>query len=178
MSVDTNALLIGAPSPEEIGAALRAAGMEDLSVAPGGSDGKSFWVIYAQPPKGTRRSMFLMPNYAGEVSGFGDVRDLTLCNLGAIAGSVETMEALSRYFGGYVRDNDSDSSEWRAVEKTGSAPDVPPLDRLRIDLFAAVGSKRGLLLAALADEPDVLEAVMEAFDGYRAARAASPAPGR
>lgn len=176
MSVDTKALLIGAPSPEEVGAALRAAGLEDLTVHPSGAEGSSFWVTYAQPPRGKRRSMFVMPNYAGEVAGFGDVRDLTLCNLGADPAAVEAMEALAKRFGGYVLDDDS-KSEWRTVEKTGSEPEIPALDRLRIALFEAAGSQRGVILAALADEPDVLEAVMDAFDAYRAERQDVPTPG-
>jgi len=176
MSVNTKALLIGAPSPEEVGAALRAAGMDDLTVHTPGSEGSSFWVSYAQPPRGKRRSMFVMPSYSGEVAGFGDVRDLTLCSLGADPAAVEAMEALSKRFGGYVLDDDS-KDEWRAVEKTGANPEIPPLDRLRIALFEAAGSQRGVSLAALADEPEVLEAVMEAFDAYRAERQDAPTPG-
>lgn len=177
MSVDTKALLIGAPSPEEIGAALRAAGLDDLSVHPTGSEGTSFWVTYAQPPRGKRRSMFVMPNYMGEIAGFGDVRDLTLCNLGADPEAVTAMEHLAKHFGGYVLDNDS-TGEWRPVEKSGNTPDLPPIDRLRIALFQAVGAKMGPAFAALADEPEVLEAVMDAFDRYRDETKAAPAPGR
>ncbi len=172
MSIDTSAIVFGAPGAEEIAAAIRTAFNVEVHVE---TDGDEFFRIRfsepggGQPGQPSSRNMHVFPNMHTKTRDHKDIYtgEYTYCSLGCWGQSVEIMEAIASRFGGYVLDNDMHEN-WRKVEANPeTAPELSDEDVLRIELADIAGPKFGTALAALVDEPEKLEKIMEAYSRYK-----------
>lgn len=174
MSVDTKVILYGAPSAEEVAAAIRSAFSIEAAVTTTSVD-EMFHVTFPDPAGRlagyvSNRSLSVFPDDSSS-----DDRDVysgrrTLCMLGASGGAVMVADALASRFGGYVLENDS-RDDWRLVEPvSGETPDLTAEDVLKIEIAKIVGNRDATFFAALVDEPDKLERLVAAYLAYRSAK--------
>jgi hypothetical protein len=178
MSVDTKVRLFGAPSPQQIAAALRSAFDVEVDVRASSVE-DMFHILFPDPADISKgRKLTVFPDYRG-----GDDQDVfsgrhTYCMLGAWGSSVRIADALASRFGGYVCESDS-KGDWRLVEADRSSPEagnLSPEGVLKIELEKIVGHVDGVALARIAADEAKLEGVIAAYAAYRAATGAAPAP--
>lgn len=170
MGVDTKFLLKGAPSPQEIAAAVRLSFSIEVEVEETSQD--DMFRLFFEDPTGRKPGwaeqrmlwVFTDPEDHSEVlSG-----PKTSCSFGAFGGSVVVAEALASRFGGFVLDADS-NDDWRYFEGDSAAPELPAVDRLRINIETILGPKGAIPFAKLANAPEKLDAVISAYQAFKAA---------
>lgn len=165
MGVDTKAILIGSPKPQEIAAALRAEFGGEVSVID--TNVEDMHIVTLADPKGRRPGDAELRSMAIHVGRFNDYPHVysephTLCSLGAFGGSVTIMEALARWFGGFVLDADS-NDYWRFIDRSHALVELPPLDRLRIEIEKIVGAKKAIPLVEIAHDRDAMGRIIDAY---------------
>lgn len=175
MSATAKAILVGRIAPEQI----------ESVIHPLSDDGRVQTHTTATPHYIQMTLRHLGGRSTIDVFGdqeMGDDRDVydgerTLVHMGASRSADMVLKRLLETFGGFLLRNDGDGSEWVQIGTSRDAPDLRPLDRLRMDLGTITTPHGSGLIAGLATDPERLDAMIAALEAYREATSSrTPSP--
>lgn len=167
MSISTKAIIIGDIHFEQIAEKLEALfdiGKVEIDTRAYESDGyvRCFFPD-PDPSHETRRQLYIFKN--GSTQDDMDIFDgpRTSLSLGASGSSVQIMTALAEIYGGYVLAPDTNTN-WVLIEGDSEiANDRSPETQLKIELASILPAKEALLLSRVANDPDKMQAVIDAY---------------
>ncbi len=180
MGASAKAILFGDISHEQVAAAIRDAfpsAANDMRMDFRDANG-SGRIIFPEPQpvtgSATHRMLSFMP--ANIVHEHNDIYSgtRTVLDLSKWGSSTEILMAILERFGGYLLESDTSNSRdpdnWKRIDAKPGFEASDPKDRLKIELARAFPAGIATQLAALADDDQAMDKVLDAFNTFKQER--------